>query len=325
MKLFTFCCAALIGMNFYSSTAQAASRTWVSAGGTNTGTCSITAPCATFSYAMEQTAAGGEVTCLDSGAFGQSTVTNIIKSIVINCLGLLASGAGAGSGAAAEGGVFAIFGTSASDRVVLRGLDLQSTNGTNAIDFSGRGTLVLDHVKITSKSTDGSAGILFEPSNGPGRLVISDSMFTGGGGTTSGAGILVKPFFNGTAQVTINRVTVSANAFGIAVDGSISPGGINMTISDSVLASNVQDGIVATSSPGNAPIAVLLTNVKSTNNGYGIRSIGSNVTVRVKNSDIAGNVTGLATLSGGALLSAGNNLVQANGSDGSFTGSVPLQ
>jgi hypothetical protein len=61
------------------------------------------------------------------------------------------------------------------------------------------------------------------------------------------------------------------------------------------------------------------------NNSIGIRSIGPNVTVRVNGSTVTGNGTGLSALSGGALLTYGNNAVNANGSDGAFSGPVGLQ
>jgi hypothetical protein len=49
------------------------------------------------------------------------------------------------------------------------------------------------------------------------------------------------------------------------------------------------------------------------------------VTVRVKNSDVTGNGAGLSFSGGGALLTYGNNAVNANGVDGAFSGSVGLQ
>jgi hypothetical protein len=125
--------------------------------------------------------------------------------------------------------------------------------------------------------------------------------------------------------VTLERVNISANTFGVAADGSDSTGGINMTIADSVLASNVNDGLVATTSSGGAPIGVLVSNTKLTNNGFGIRSIGQNVTIRVDGSKVAGNGTGVSALSGGALLTFGNNVLQANGSNGAFSGPIGLQ
>jgi hypothetical protein len=49
------------------------------------------------------------------------------------------------------------------------------------------------------------------------------------------------------------------------------------------------------------------------------------VTVRVKNSDVAGNSTGLSFAGGGRLLSVGNNLVEANAVNGAFSGTVTLK
>jgi hypothetical protein len=69
----------------------------------------------------------------------------------------------------------------------------------------------------------------------------------------------------------------------------------------------------------------MVTNSKSVNNAFGIRSLGPNVTVRVGDSTITGNNTGLTFAGGGALLTYGTNKVQANGVDGAFSGPVGLQ
>jgi hypothetical protein len=157
-------------------------------------------------------------------------------------------------------------------------------------------------------------------------LVISDSTFAMSGNSdgASGAGIQIAPLGSGSAQVTLQRVNVSGNVFGVAADGNSSTGGINMTIADSVLASNKADGLVATTLAGHAPIGVTVANTTAANNNIGFRAIGPNVTVRLEHSRAIGNGTGLAAIGGGVLLSAGNNVVQANGSNGAFTGAVPL-
>ena len=49
--------------------------------GIDQGTCPRTAPCLTFTYAVGQTPAGGEVVALDAGGFGPVTIT---KSITIS-------------------------------------------------------------------------------------------------------------------------------------------------------------------------------------------------------------------------------------------------
>ena len=72
-----------------------------------------------------------------------------------------------------------------------------------------------------------------------------------------------------------------------------------MTIADSMIGGNAQDGIIATTPGGGALIGVYVKNTKSVNNAIGIRSIGPNVTVRVDGSSVIGNGTGLS-VSGGA-------------------------
>jgi hypothetical protein len=115
---------------------------------------------------------------------------------------------------------------------------------------------------------------------------VSDSIFYNSGGSGTGGGIVIRPQSGGSAEVALERVTVNGSVFGIAADGTGSTAGIDMTIADSMTAGNSQDGILAAMASGGAPIGVTVTNTKSVNNAFGIRSIGPNVTVRVKNSDM---------------------------------------
>lgn len=157
---------------------------------------------------------------------------------------------------------------------------------------------------------------MFRP-NGAARLVVSNSLFANNGSGVTGAGIRVIPSSGGTAQVSITRSDFPGNIFGFALDGTGGGNGINAIISDSTLAANKQDGIVAVG--GLVGVTVDLVN-SAQNGGNGIRSIGANATIRVSRSNITGNGTGLAVLSGGQLLTSGSSYVEANGSNGSFTG-----
>jgi hypothetical protein len=98
-----------------------------------------------------------------------------------------------------------------------------------------------------------------------------------------------------------------------------------MTVADSMIGGNANDGIIATTPSGGAPIGIMVKNTKSVNNAFGIRSLGPNVTVRASNLTITGNGTGLSFGGGGSLLTFGNNEVRANGTDGAFSGTVGLQ
>ncbi len=290
-------------------------HTWVSSTGSGT-TCSRIAPCANFGLAYNATAVGGVISVLDSGEFGSLAIA---KSITIRAEGVDAGQIGGGTGSN-----WIFVNVAASDVVSLEGLHF--TGGGIRLVSSGslyiRNCVIRNNVG--SMASLPGYGISIE-SNAPAKVVISDTTVENNGSSFGGAGIWIMPLAGGSAQVTLNRVVAEGNQFGIAVDGSFSTAGINVTITDSIAASNKQDGIVAVTTAGHAPISVLVTNTKSTNNTIGIRSIGPNVTVRVKNSDIAGNGTGLSFSGGGALLSFGNNAVQANGTNGAFSGAVALQ
>ena len=276
---------------------------YLSAGGTGTA-CTRVAPCNDVGAAQTATQVNGTIVCLDSYDFGFVTIA---KSLAIDCtgtaasMGLLISGSGI--------------------VVTIRGVRF---DGGHNLEFGNGAALAVENCLFTNFPSSGNAGIVFEPTAAGAQLAVTDSLFTNIGSGTGG-GIVILPQPGGTAQAVLSRVTVEKNAFGIAADGSTSTGGINLTIADSVITGNSQDGIVATTSAGQAPIGVLVTGTKSANNAFGIRSIGPNVTVRVESSKVTGNGTGLAFGSGGALLTFGNNAVRANGSDGAFSGPVALQ
>jgi hypothetical protein len=297
-------------------------HTWMSNSGVTTSPCgSFETPCKYFSTAVNETAAGGEIECKD--AIDASFGPPITKSLTFTC------DVAPTASAFTNGSYNLSINVGVGDVVVIRGLNFDSGRKTYpsssypGIDFTGAGRLVLDKVKVTGYVT---GGVLFEP-NGPAQLEISNSLFSTNGTLTggAGAGIRIWPQAGGTARVHLDNVTVVDNAFGVAVDGSASTNGINVTIANSLLNGNANDGLVATTSAGKSPVGVFISNTRSTNNLYGVRSIGSNLTVRMRNSEIIGNSTGISASNGGALLSQGNNTVEANAVNGSFTGSFSLK
>jgi hypothetical protein len=286
-------------------------HTWVSSTGSGTA-CTRATPCATFFTAQNATAAGGVISMLDShdDPFG----ITITKSLTIRAEGV-------------DGGATLVFGSGfliavqagASDVVTLEGLHL---NG-DGINFLSGGHLHVVRCVITNDNASGQTGISFQP-NSASKLSVTDTVISNIGSGTGG-GVVINPQSGGSAQVALERVSVNGNAFGIAADGSNSTGGINMTIADSMINGNSQDGIIATTPSGGAPIGIMVKNTKTVNNAFGIRSLGPNVTVRASNSTITGNGTGLSFGGGGSLLTFGNNEVRANGTDGAFSGAVALQ
>jgi hypothetical protein len=170
--------------------------------------------------------------------------------------------------------------------VLLRGLNVDGAGtgaGFGPIVFNtGSKLLIHDCIVQNWLGVAGNGAIQFTP-RGASFLVVTNSIISHNTDGTNGAGILVRPSGSGSARVSIERTIVEGNGFGIAADGTGSTAGINMTITDSVLAANTQDGVVVKTPSGGAPIGIMVTNTRSTNNGFGIRSIGPNVAVRVEN------------------------------------------
>lgn len=308
---------AIASLTLFSCAAFAQlDETWVSGAGGGS-ICQRTAPCLSFVTAYNTTNAGGAISVLDGGNFGGF---NITKSLTVR-----ANGAVGGATQTGSHGYWINVTVAPSDTVVLDGLNLVG----GGIVIAGAGTVVIRNCRIGFNNDAGVSntlvfGIRIAPT-GPLQVIVSDTAVENNGNASGGAGIHVIPQPGGSARVMLERVTVSRNQFGVAVDGSQSTAGINLTIKDSTLSANVNDGLVATTLSGHASVGVLVSNTATTNNAYGIRSIGPNVTVRVKDSEIAGNGTGLTASSGGALLTMGNNAVQANGAKGAFSGTLALE
>jgi hypothetical protein len=295
--------AAMVVLAVSSTPGYAQNSSWrsfVSSAGNDANNCKLATPCASIARAVTVTPDTGTITCLDphQGNYG----VYLDKSMTIDC----------------EGGSLYLLTISLppTATAVIRGLAFDNGNGSSvSVLIAGAGSVVLDRVRVFR----GSVACVDAAPTGPLGLTIVDSAMSACGSGSTGAGVLVKPQPGGSARVTLERTHVSASVFGVAIDGSNSSTGINATVSESVLSNNSQVGLVATSSAGHAPIGVLATGVKSVNNSYGIRAIGPGVTVRVKNSEIAGNGIGVATSGGGALLSASNNILEANGTNGALT------
>jgi hypothetical protein len=293
-----------------AASASANDHSWLSTAGSGT-SCTRTVPCGLLSVAQDATIAGGVISVLDSGDYGTITVT---KSLTIRAEGV-------------DGGATVIpfiqpwitVQAGPTDVVTLEGLHF---NGAG-ISLNSGGHLHIVRCVFGSINVSGQAGIRFAP-NGASKLSVTDTVIINMGSGTGG-GIVINPASGGSARVNLERVTVNGNAFGIAADGTGSTGGINMTIADSMIGGNANDGIIATTPSGGAPIGIMVKNTKSVNNAFGIRSLGPNVTVRASNLTITGNGTGLSFGGGGSLLTFGNNEVRANGTDGAFSGTVGLQ
>jgi hypothetical protein len=294
---------ALLVLLGCSAVAQAqATRTWVSGVGDDANPCSRTAPCKTFAGAISKTAPGGEIDVLDPGGFGAVTIT---KSISIEADGVIA-------GVLVSGTNGIVVAAGSTDVVVLRGLTIEGIGtGLSGIVFNSGGAL---HVEGCTINGFLNRGIDFFPS-AQSQLFVKDTRVR----DNAGGGIWVAPAAGGGATASIDHVLLERGVFGVKAD-QIS----TVVVRDSVVAASTNNGFVANGGAG----AANLTIESSVATGSGINGVVSNgptATIRISNMTITGNGTGVLSMSGGALVSFGNNRIKGNTTDGAPTSTVGQQ
>ena len=274
---------------------QAGSDTWVSATGSNAGTCPITAPCRTFAFAHGQTTANGAINVLTSGNYGPLTITKAIS--------IVADGVEAVINTGNNGGAI-IVSAPATAVVSLRGLtiDLRAT-ANDGILFSSGGTLHVQNCVIRRSVT----GINVQPSGDDVELYVADTVVA----DTTQTGIFVGPN-GGDANALFERVRVeNAGSSGIGFLGQNSASATTATVRDSVVSGNAGPGISLFRLAGS--VEVMVNRTVSANNDVGIDSQGTGAIVRIGNSTVTGNTThGLNTGGSGTIVSYGTNRIDGN-------------
>ncbi len=287
-----------------SASAQA-TRTWVSGVGDDANPCSRTAPCKTFAGAISKTAAQGEISVLDPGGFGGVTIT---KSISI-----VADGSEGGLLVAGTNGI--VINAGVNDHITLRGLTLEGLGtGLGGIRFLAGAALHVEDCTINNFTT----GIDFQPS-GASELVVRNTVIRNTTAATGG-GILIKPSGAGTALALIESSGVTNHRFGLRAEP-----GSKVTVRNSYASNNSTNGFLAIAATGAAELN--LENVVASGNvGAGVRSEGSaNSIVRLWSSGVFNNGTGLQAVTGGQILSFGQNRNAGNTAAGAPTGNLALQ
>jgi hypothetical protein len=294
----------LCGLIVASNPAHAqATRTWVSGVGDDANPCSRTAPCKTFAGAISKTAAGGEINCVEPGGFGAVTIT---KSITIDCDGTF----GSVLAAFTNGINVNAFGIT----VNLRNLSINGVgSGLIGVNFIRGASLTLTNVNIMNFNSGSAIGLLFAPNTAGATLAVNDSIMTGNGiAPSTGGAIVVQPAVGGSAVVVVHNTRTENNSNGISVNSA--SGFVTMTVRDSTLSNNRGNGIVSTA--GNSINLMVDRATISSNFQNGILSSGANSLVRINNSSISGNVTGVASSGGGVVHSYRDNAIDGNGTDG---------
>ena len=315
--------AALLALVVTAAPVQAqATRTWVSGVGDDVNPCSRTAPCKTFAGAISKTAAGGEINCIDQGAYGTVTIT---KSITIDCTATFA-----GILSSATTGVIV---NGAGIDVTLRSLDINggtpSAAGLIGVRFLQGASLTIENSKIFNfmGAAPNGWGIRFEPSTAA-RLYVANSTINRNGSATSGGGILIDPTAAaGVVNVILEDVRIQNNGSdpaGAAVKiDTTGPSSVVAAIIDNVQMTGTGNGLLVNAPAGGGGTGIAVSNsIIEQNSGAGISAVGPLAAVRVGSSHITGNGTGVLTSGGGVISSYGDNMLDSNGANGTFTGAV---
>jgi hypothetical protein len=201
-------------------------NTYVASYGADSGTCSYTAPCRTFAYALSQVQAGGVVTAIDSA--GNSPFT-IDKAVTI-----MAPAGVSPSIQAAAGGTAITVSAGASDVVVLDGLTLAGANSAKyGVYFTSGAQLEVTNCVIRDFTFD---GISVFPST-QASVLISNTILS-----NNNVGADVASINGGPIIAAINHVTATNNfSVGFNIYAAAFP--VEVSIKDSTVDRNNDYGV----------------------------------------------------------------------------------
>ena len=187
--------AFVCGVILASGASAQTSRPWVSALGDDTGPCSRTDPCRTFSGAGSKASVDAVIGALDSHGYGGM---NITKALTVDGGGTLAGVLTAGTNG------FTITAPGAHVRLVGLSFDglLTGLAGINIIDAA---QVTIERCRIFNYKGPSGAGVRVS-SDSDVRVTIRDSFISG-----NTVGIDVAPTGGGTHTVMLDNVTVDAS------------------------------------------------------------------------------------------------------------------
>jgi hypothetical protein len=304
--------AGLLALGLQAVPAQAQlARTYVSAAtGNDNNNCDRPTPCRTFQVAHDKTNADGEITVLDPGGYGAVTINKTISIINdgVGEAGVLVSG----------GAVGITINAAQYDKINLRGLTVKGIGfgGGNGIDFNSGGMLTIENCAIRNMNgsgvtLDGSGpgnGIRLRP-NTVSRIAVTHTMVT----DNWGFGILLQPTASASqVGAVLNRVETYNHGYdGFAVDGRKTTGKVNAVVTDSVLG-GPGAGIEVVSAAGKSTPVVTVIRSTIAEQDSAALSASTGSTVRVGQSVITGNGFSWWALSGGTVVSYGDNYINGN-------------
>jgi len=282
--------------------AGAAPRTFVATYGSDANPCSRPLPCRSYAIALAATDPRGEIVALDSGGFGTVAINKAVALIAppgIHAGITVPTGDNDGITVAAG----------STDDVVVRGLAINGTPPTccsAGIRFLSGRALHVENVVVSG--IPAGVGVVFDAD---GELYVRDSEFRN---NPTGLAIF------GAATASIEHSRFDNNSVGLQTNGDV-----RVTVRDSALSGNSLRGIRASQ---NSEVSIDSCTISGNNLGIEAESSptpGMTSIVRVTNSLIANNVTGVLRSGGSLLMTGGGNSLVGNTTAGSFSGSYTKQ
>jgi hypothetical protein len=239
--------------------------TFVSGKGTDSGTCASSAtPCRTFQFALGQTSPGGEIKALDPAAYGPTTITHSISITGVE-----------GAGIDKPSGDEITINAGPNDTVNLSRLTVDGVQtAATGIRLNSGGSLIITNCVIRNFT---GAGIQLSPQTTT-AFLIADTVVAG----NSAVGIGLHGQGTGSAEGTLNRVSVTDNGNGLFVGGHATVLAINSSVAD-----NASSGI----------------------------DIFNGGVARLFHSVVTGNIQGVIVGTGTTAVSAGDNVIRGNVTD----------
>jgi len=183
--------------------------------------------------------------------------------------------------------------------VTIRGLTLNGLGGNDGIIFNSGAALYVQDSVFKNLSTDGINA------NPGANLVVEDSLFT----RTGNGGVFLQ-----AGSGTIEHCRFEDGGYGVLAGSSS-----NVVVRDSVASGNSHAGFYATTSGSHVDVE----NSLLTHNNTGLAAnIGG---MRVSETTIEENTTGVVEFNAGTIASFGNNRLAGNATNGSFSPTIPLQ
>jgi parallel beta helix pectate lyase-like protein len=287
-----------------------ATRTWVSGVGDDLNPCSRTAPCKTFAGAISKTAEGGEIDALDPAGYGTLTIT---KSITID--GGTGSGWASVLNSSTNGFNVNVTTNPSTSVVILRNITINGVSkcvtagcqGLKGIRWTAGNSLQVENCVIENQATFGMEILL----TAAGQLDVQDTTIenigTDGVNMNTTAGILVALFDHSRIKnCGQDGIEAQANVRGELTGSLVAVIGANgVSASGANTQFNINDSTIAHCST------------------TGLRSSAGD-TIRVSDSIIANNNTGLNG-NGGAIDSFQGNSLVGNPVPGGFNSTTNKQ